>query len=158
MNNYINLNRIEFVVTLECSGRCKHCSVGDKLHTGVNKHIDTQKAVDAIIKLSKMFNIESVMTFGGESLLYHNTTVQIHNTAKDCGINERQLITNGNFSKDKTVINDVAKKLYDAGVNSLLVSVDCFHQETIPIDVVACFVQAALRGGVLKISGCIRRG
>jgi hypothetical protein len=29
MNRYIDLNRIEFVITDACSGRCKHCSNGE---------------------------------------------------------------------------------------------------------------------------------
>ena len=31
MDHYIDLNRIEFVITDACSGRCKHCSNGDSL-------------------------------------------------------------------------------------------------------------------------------
>ena len=39
MNKYLeNLNRIEFVVTMACTGRCIHCSEGE--HKSSGKHID----------------------------------------------------------------------------------------------------------------------
>lgn len=42
MNKYLkNLNRIEFVVTMACSGRCKHCSQENHIS---NEHIDDVKA------------------------------------------------------------------------------------------------------------------
>lgn len=148
MNKYMNLNRIEFLVTLECSGKCKHCSIAGKLHTAAQKHIDAEKAVEVIAKLSKLFSIQSVMTFGGEPLLYHDATSQIHSMAQNCGIPKRQLITNGYFNKDKAKISEVANKLYNAGVNSLLLSVDYFHQETIPLEFVALFAKEVLRVGI----------
>ena len=46
MNAYLkNLNRIEFVVTLACTGRCKHCQNGEPVRT--SEHIDTDAAVEA---------------------------------------------------------------------------------------------------------------
>ncbi len=41
MNEYVkNLNRIEFVVTMACTGRCKHCSEGE--HISCTGHIDAK--------------------------------------------------------------------------------------------------------------------
>ena len=41
MNDYVkNLNRIEFVVTYACTGRCKHCSEGD--HIGQSAYVDAE--------------------------------------------------------------------------------------------------------------------
>ena len=69
MNQYFkNLNKIEFVVTYACTGRCKHCSEGD--HTNCGEHIDPQIAVDAVCKIAAEYDIKTVMTFGGEPLLY----------------------------------------------------------------------------------------
>ena len=69
MNEYVkNLNRIEFIVTMACTGRCKHCSEGD--HVGYKDHIDTDAAVRAVREICDNYQIESLMTFGGEPLLY----------------------------------------------------------------------------------------
>ena len=43
MNQYLkNLNKIEFVVTYACTGRCKHCSERD--HTACGERIDPPSA------------------------------------------------------------------------------------------------------------------
>lgn len=71
MNPYLkNLNRIEFVVTMACSGKCMHCSQGEHKSS---EHIDTALAADAVHKIASQYNITSVMTFGGEPLLYPET-------------------------------------------------------------------------------------
>jgi len=69
MNEYVkNLNRIEFVVTMACTGKCKHCSEGE--HTNCTGHIDKDVAVTAVRQVCENYRIESIMTFGGEPLLY----------------------------------------------------------------------------------------
>ena len=48
MNEYVkNPNRIEFVVTTACTGRCKHCSEGEHIGKGRAEHIDADAAVEA---------------------------------------------------------------------------------------------------------------
>ena len=139
MNKYLqNLNRIEFVVTMACTGKCKHCSQGDHK---TNKNLDKDIAAEAIRKTAKEYNIKSVMTFGGEPLLYPETVCEIHKAAKEMNIPKRQLITNGYFSKDINKIREVTKMLSDCGVNDILLSVDAFHQETIPIEYVKAFAE-----------------
>lgn len=140
MNKYLkNLNRIEFVVTMACTGKCKHCSQGDHKSSD---NIDQALAADAVRKIAEKYNIDSVMTFGGEPLLYHETVCEIHKAAKDMNIPKRQLITNGYFSKNSDKIKLVAEKLIDSGVNEILLSVDAFHQETIPLEYVKAFAEA----------------
>ena len=140
MNKYLkNLNRIEFVVTMACSGKCKHCSQGE--HNS-NAGIDKYLAADAVRKIAKEYKIESVMTFGVEPLLCHETVCEIHKAAKEMNIPQRQLITNGYFSKDFDMINRVAQKIIESGVNEILLSVDAFHQETIPLEYVKVFANA----------------
>ena len=145
MNRYIDLNRIEFVITNACSGRCKHCSNGE--HVGAKDSVNADAAVTAINHLAGRFAIQSVMTFGGEPLLFAETVCKIHAAARDCGIPERQIITNGFFSKDERKIDEVAEALCSSGVNDILLSVDVFHQEFIPLDPVMCFAEALLRHG-----------
>lgn len=147
MNPYIqNLNRIEFVITYACTGRCKHCSEGD--HAASGEYIDGDAATQAIHKLCSEFKIESLMTFGGEPLLYYDEVCKIHTAAQEMNIPKRQLITNGFFSKDEKKINEAVKKLADSGVNEILLSVDAFHQETIPTEPVKAFAKAVRAEGI----------
>ncbi len=140
MNKHLkNLNRIEFVVTAACTGKCKHCSQGENRS---NDKIDNYSASDAVRKIAKEYNIKSVMTFGGEPLLCYETVCAIHKAAKEMNIPQRQLITNGYFSKDSDRIKYVAQRIIESGINEILLSVDAFHQETIPIEYVKVFANA----------------
>ena len=147
MNQYLkNLNKIEFVVTYACTGRCKHCSEGD--HTNCGEHIDPQIAVDAVRKIAAEYDIQTVMTFGGEPLLYTDAVYAIMTAANELNIPKRQVITNGYFSKNAEKISEVAEQLAVCGVNDLLLSVDAFHQETIPLDAVKQFATEAKKCGI----------
>ncbi len=147
MNQYLkNLNKIEFVVTYACTGKCRHCSEGD--HTYCGEHINPQIAADAVRKIAAEYDIKTVMTFGGEPLLYTYAVYEIMTAAKELNISKRQVITNGYFSKNADKIRDVAERLAACGVNDLLLSVDAFHQETIPLDVVRHFAAEAKKCGI----------
>ena len=141
-NPYLkNLNKIEFVVTNACTGRCKHCSEGD--HAACGEHIDPNVAANAVRTVAASYNIQTVMTFGGEPLLYPDAVYAVISAAKEQGVPRRQVITNGYFSKDVGVIRHVAAQLAACGVNDLLLSVDAFHQETIPLETVWLFAEEA---------------
>ena len=147
MNPYLkNLNKIEFVVTYACTGRCKHCSEGD--HSSCGERIDPQIAADAVRKIASEYDIKTVMTFGGEPLLYTDAVYAIMAAAKELNIPKRQVITNGYFSKNVDKIREVAEQLAVCGVNDLLLSVDAFHQETISLDVVKQFATEAKKCGI----------
>ena len=141
-----NLNKIEFVVTYACTGRCKHCSEGD--HASCGERIDPGIAADAVRKIAAEYDIKTVMTFGGEPLLYPDAVYAIMTAAKELNIPKRQIITNGYFSKNADKMADVAQRLAACGVNDLLLSVDAFHQETIPLDVVKQFAADAKACGI----------
>ena len=147
MNPYLkNLNKIEFVVTNACTGKCKHCSEGD--HSSCGESIDPQIAANAVKKIAAAYPIQTVMTFGGEPLLYPDAVCAVMNAAKELNIPKRQVITNGCFSRDVMKIREVAERLSACGVNDLLLSVDAFHQETIPLETVKRFAAEALRCGI----------
>ena len=101
MNPYLkNLNKIEFVVTDACTGHCKQCSEGD--HTACGEHIDPRVAADAVGTVAESYNIQTVMTFGGEPLLFPNTVYAVMEAAKEHNVPRRQVITNGYFSTDRS--------------------------------------------------------
>ena len=147
MNKYLkNLEKIEFVVTYACTGRCKHCSEGD--HSLCGEHIAPDVAARAVKKIAEVYPIKTVMTFGGEPLLYPDVVYAVMTTASELKISKRQVITNGYFSKDEKRIREVAIRLADAGVNDLRLSADAFHQEYIPIEPVRIFAEEAKKAGI----------
>ncbi len=133
-------------MTYACTGRCKHCSEGE--HTSCGERIDPQIAADAVRKIAAEYDIKTVMTFGGEPLLYTDAVYAIMTAAKELNIPKRQVITNGYFSKNADKIREIAEQLAACGVNDLLLSVDAFHQETIPLDIVKQFAAEAKKCGI----------
>ena len=147
MNRYLKkLNKIEFVITYACTEKCKHCSEGE--HGACGERIDPQVAADAVRKIAAQYDIKTVMTFGGEPLLYPDAVYAIMSAAKELDIPKRQIITNGYFSKNIDKIRETAKKICECGVNDLRLSVDAFHQETIPLETVKSFAKEAKKFGV----------
>jgi hypothetical protein len=88
------------------------------------------------------------MTFGGEPLLYPDVVCAIHKVATDCGIGRREIITNAGWPHSEQKFKVIAKKLAESGVNNIAVSVDAFHQEYIPIDVVGRNARALVDSGI----------
>ncbi len=147
MNAYLkNLNRIEYVITNACTGKCKHCSEGGQ---SGRESIDKASAVSALLSVTRHFPIKTVMTFGGEPLLFPETVCAIHSAARDCGIEKRQIITNGFFTNEENKIISVADALAESGVTEIMLSVDAFHQETIPIEPVKTFALAIKERDIL---------
>lgn len=140
MNKYLkNLNKLEFVVTYSCTGKCKHCSEGNTILP--SGFISPDIAARLVAEVAERYDISSVMTFGGEPLLFPETVYAVHSIAKDMNISKRTLITNGFFTTDNSKITHVAKRLSESGTNAVLLSVDAFHQETIPLEPVKKFAE-----------------
>lgn len=147
MNQYLkNLKRLEFFVTVACTGKCKHCSEGEHINNG--QHIDGDVAADIVRKVCSRHNIKSIMTFGGEALLYLDVVCKIHSEAKKMKVEKRQLITNGFFSNNEDIIKKTTMQLAESGVNDILLSVDAFHQETIPVEYVKVFAKSIAEKGI----------
>lgn len=147
MNRYLtNLNKIEFVITDACTGRCRHCSQGE--HSTCGGCIDPAVAAETVRKIAAEYDIRTVMTFGGEPLLYPEAVCSVLSAAREMGVPRRQIITNGYFTKDADRVDAVARRLAECGANDLLLSVDAFHQETIPLQAVKIFAAAAVKYGI----------
>lgn len=147
MNPHLkNLSKIEFVLTYACTGQCKHCSEGE--HLPKSERIDPAVAASAVRSIAAEYDIQTVMTFGGEPLLHPEAVYEIMDAAREMGVPKRQIITNGFFTRDKEKMREVLSRFATCGVNDLLLSVDAFHQESIPIEVVRIFAQEALRANI----------
>lgn len=146
MNRFVDPGRIEFILTYACTGKCRHCSLGDM--PDKTAAIDPAAAETAVGRLAAHYIIDTLMTFGGEPLLHLDTAARIHAAARESGIPHRQLITNGYFTNDSGKITASAKLLAESGVNDVCVSADAFHQETIPIEPVLKFAGELVSHGI----------
>jgi len=154
LSKYVDIKRIEFVVTWQCNSRCKHCSVADQKFSRPSV-IDADVAIKIVKEITGAYSPTSIMTFGGEPLLYPEVVCAIHRTAADCGIDRREIITNAGWPQSERKFQAVARELADSGVNNIAVSVDAFHQEHIPVEVVAMNASALADAGIpVKWSPC----
>ena len=99
ISHFQNLSKLEFVITNACTGKCKHCFSGE--HPTSGEHIDPAVAIETIEQLAKKFELQTVMTFGGEPLLYPEVVYAILGIATKLHIPKRQVITNGFFQRTK---------------------------------------------------------
>jgi len=153
MNKYLTVNRLEFAVTYLCNLKCKHCQLGEEEERKkFPSHIDQNLAVEIVRKVGKKYNPESVMTFGGEPLLYPEIVYAIHEEATRVGIPVRDVITNGFWSRKIEKIQEIANNLVKSGVNKVSISVDCFHQEFVPLETVKKAVESLLKAGMAHVS------
>ena len=150
INKYLIPKRIEFAVTYLCNSKCKHCYSIQNNET-FPEHIDKSLAVETVRKVGEQYSPESIMTFGGEPLLFPEIVSAIHKESMEVGIPYREIITNGYWSKDAKKIKEIAKNLKESGVNEIIVSVDTFHQEQIPLDNVRKTIESCLQEGFQNI-------
>jgi hypothetical protein len=144
----MKINRIEFEVTFRCNSHCRHCQVEEYKRHLTPPVIDAELAAEIVKKIAGVYQPGSVMTFGGEPLLYVDVVCAIHQAAMQCGIPYRQIITNAGLPRLKAQSNNVARRLATSGVNEIAISVDAFHQEYVPLEVVERNVLAYLDAGI----------
>lgn len=149
-NPYLkHVKRIEFSVTHRCRSRCAHCSLGPDRLAGA---LSPEEAVAALEAVDRACALESVLTFGGEPLLCVPTVCAVHQRAEALGIPRRQLITSGCFTHDKALREHTADRLEASSVNEILLSVDAFHTEHLPLAEQYAFARALCEAGLGSVT------
>jgi hypothetical protein len=145
---YLDLHRLEFAVTYRCNSHCKHCQVGQAARSSQPVALDAEMAVRVVRQVAAAYKLRSLMTWGGEPLLFPDTVCAIHRAAAEQGIAHRSLLTNAGVPRSEEAFRDVAHRLADSGVNAVCISVDAFHQEYIPLQVVERNARALVEAGI----------
>ena len=152
LGKYLVVDRIEFIVTYLCNSRCTHCQITEEEKGKTQpSHIDKDKSVEIVRKVSQTRVPKSIMTFGGEPLLYPEIVCAIHEQAKKEGIPIRDVITNGFWSTRQEKIEEIAQNLAKSWVNEVSISVDCFHQEFVPLKIVKKAATSAVEAGIDRV-------
>ncbi len=153
MDKYLTVDRLEFAVTYLCNSKCRHCQLGEEEERRkFPSHIEQDLAVEIVRKVGGKYHPESIMTFGGEPLLYPEIVYAIHREAMKAEIPVREVITNGYWSRKIEKIKETANGLAKSGVNRVSISVDCFHQEFVPLETVKQAAKSLLDAGIKDIS------
>ena len=148
--NGLNIKRLEFVLTEKCNSRCAHCQ-GDHSpeREGVMK---VEDGLNYLVETASVTRLDSFMIFGGEAMLYPQSTIRLFQKAKELGIPEIELITNGSWGKDPEEARTLAFQLKEAGVTDVLISVDGFHLPYIPLDWPRNAKTASVEAGIKRVS------
>ena len=77
-NAYLTVNRIEFIVTHRCNSHCKHFQVEDEKRHLRPAAVDEDLALEVVRKVADKYSPRSIMTFGGEPLLYYDAVSYTH--------------------------------------------------------------------------------
>jgi pyruvate-formate lyase-activating enzyme len=148
VNKLLHIHRLEFSVTYRCNAHCKHCQVGEDKRASHPAAIDGELAARIVHRVAGAYQLRSLMTFGGEPLLYPDAVCAIHAAATQEGIPHRSIITNAGVPRSEAAFREVARRLAESGVNGVWISVDAFHQEHIPVEIVARNVRALADAGI----------
>ena len=143
-NQYVqSIREIRLMVTYDCNGRCRHCLSIQRKHTGC---IPAKTAAAIICNLAQQIQLEKVTMFGGEPLLYPDTVEAVCRAAKQAGI-QSSLITNGGLWRDADDMQTQAELLLSLAPDEIILAVDTFHMEFIPL------IRPYIFAGILKDKG-----
>jgi len=137
--------RVGLLITEQCDASCAHCWFScDPQRGATMSHYDAQNYVN---KAASIPSIEWVSLTGGEPMLHVDLVEDIVAYASDRGI-KTELVTNCFWAETPEEALSVLRRLCDAGLDVLNISVDDFHQATIPFERVKISYEAAKRLGI----------
>lgn len=152
MSAYLGLHRLEFNITYRCNAHCIHCEVEDNQRRSMPVAVDPTLGAQIVHRMARAYPLRSLMTFGGEPLLYPEAVCAIHQAAYEEGIAGRSIITNAGVPRSEAGFRVLARRLADSGVNAILISVDAFHQASIPLEVVERNARALADVGIEELA------
>jgi organic radical activating enzyme len=146
----MDLKRLELSLTTKCNSQCTYCQAeASPLRNDLMEVKDAHNYLDEAVAVS---DLESFLVFGGEPMLYPSRTTAIFKKAQELCIPKIEMLTNGIWGKEKQKAERLAKKLKDAGLNTLGISVDAFHLQYIPLQYPRNAAKASLKAAIEKIT------
>jgi len=132
---------VTLILTYRCTNQCRHCCYGAAPNR--NTLMKIEEVRNYLKELSKIQLPEWVCIFGGETLLYPELLFNVISEVKKFEVPRVSVITNGFWGKDEQLARKYVKNLKNAGLNLLILSVDAFHQEFIPLEIVKTVLRVA---------------
>ncbi|MFW9821105.1 MAG: radical SAM protein, partial [Candidatus Thorarchaeota archaeon] len=138
---------LTFLISYKCTNECKHCALQGSPHQD-NSLIELGDVRRYLDNVTSNYVINEVGFFGGEPLLHFKLLINLIQEVKKHGITKIGLPTNGYWGKSEKKARDYALKLRNAGLYRIGFSVDAFHQEFIPLDVLRNAIKASHEAGI----------
>jgi len=140
----MNLKGIGFVLSLRCNIKCRHCAprAGPE-HTQEMASSDVCRWLEEAKKIDGMRLAEFT---GGEPFIYKDLETVVAKAGEL--FHHVMVLTNAFWATDPERAKDVLSPLVAAGLNTLSISADDFHQEFVPLQSVRNAISAAKRLGI----------
>lgn len=142
----MSFNTLAFMVGYACNAECRCCLWGDL--PGKGPVLDVDDACGWIDQACEVADVKIVGFSGGESFLYLKQIVPIADYAQRKHKLTSAISTNSSWATDAAKAHELLKPLYDAGLRQLLLSVDDFHQEYVPLERVGIAYREATALGI----------
>lgn len=142
----MNLKGIGIYLTYQCNASCSHCAYGSE--PSLKNVIDEKDVEVAFETINQLGQLQTVKILGGEPTLYMERLLRVIELARTYGATNIIVITSGWWGKRQARAQTIVTSLKQAGLSLLLISVDSFHTQYIPLEHVKGAVQAAADGGM----------
>jgi hypothetical protein len=129
-----------------CTSSCKHCLYNCSPQWE-KRYIDPD-AAEKNLETIRSLGCRSVHIGGGEPLLRPGKLGTVLEVASEVGISIEYVETNSSWFKDPDSATALLSRLHEQGLNTLLVSISPFHNESIPFFKVKGVIEAAQIAGV----------
>lgn len=146
----MDLHRLELTLTTKCNSRCAYCQAN--AGPWQNQVMEVEDAWGYLSEAARVADLKSFLVFGGEPMLYPARAIAVFEKAQQLGIPRVDMLTNGIWGRDMNEAERLAKKLKDAGLNQLGISVDAFHIQHVPLEYPRNAAQASLRATIENIT------
>ncbi len=129
---------LDLILTYQCPSRCRHCMYHARPG---NAPSISSEAVESCLEFP---DFQSISIHGGEPLLFPEEVFSMLELARNNGIDDNWLITNGFWGEGRERAKETLTVLRESGLANICFSVDAFHQEWIPFAAVLTCLEEAL--------------
>lgn len=133
------------ITNYDCSSKCRHCGFASSPRW--EKEYMTQSRADEIFAFLKGAGCHNVHIGGGEPLLIPERILPVLQSARSQGIRVEYIETNGSWHKDIAKTVAFLREMQDFNVDTLLISIDPFHNEYVPFWKIKGLMEACKNAG-----------
>jgi MoaA/NifB/PqqE/SkfB family radical SAM enzyme len=138
-------SEVGLVMTEQCPVGCRHCL---SPHTTEVPDLPTLEAhLTWMAKVARVDRVKSLSITGGEPFLYFRRLLELVDGCRTLGL-RTMVITSAYWATSGEVAGDKLTQLAHAGLTSITVSTDEYHQEYVPLANVSRVLKAARECGL----------
>jgi hypothetical protein len=145
----MQIRNVDFLLTFRCPAKCKHCSY--KAGPERRGYMKLKDAKSYLEELTDTQPLQSITVHGGEPFLYFEHLKEIIEKAGEVVVPRRGVITNGYWAKTKEIAKKKLVELKRVGLTCITFSLDSFHQEYIPLEIVKTGIETAANIGFDRV-------